>query len=177
MKERRRTAKKLIEDEDQAPRPNFFTLFINGWKLFFFFSRDANQMLWLAKRKLRWSSEERVYAKVNLKNSRWRWKSFCKKSKLRAHWKSSTHLLNTFISCGCFLYLTWTRYENNVFWVNKWKEGLLYLQQQIGADSERLVEPERKKGHLTLWQPRRALHSPTGHFSIYQLLGSSCCTG
>ena len=49
----RRTAKKLIEDEDQAPRPNFFTLFINGWKLFFFFSRDANQMLWLAKGKLR----------------------------------------------------------------------------------------------------------------------------
>ena len=41
-------------------------------------------MLWLAKRKLRWSSEERVYAKVNLKNSRWRRKSFCKKSKLRA---------------------------------------------------------------------------------------------
>ena len=36
-------------------------------------------MLWLAKRKLRWSSEEKVYAKVNLKNSRWRRKSFRKK--------------------------------------------------------------------------------------------------
>ena len=43
--------------------------------------------------------------------------------------------------------------EESVLCVNKWKVGLLYLEKQIGSDCERLVEHERKKGHLTLWHP------------------------
>ena len=48
------------------------------------------------------------------------------------------------------------------------KSGItLSRAEQIGQDCERLVEQERKKGHLTLWQPAFT-HWPFVNFHIFE---------